>query len=351
VTYTLPGQTPTTCSFTVTVTDDEAPTVTCPGASSNGLSGGSCSMAVSGLNATYSDNCTGSTLAYALSGATTGSGSGQATGATFQAGVTTVTYTVTAAVGNPSACSSTVTVTVLQATVGTTDNSGAQLNDGVVCNGLKATLTSVSTGTVYNWSNGETTQSITVTPAGAETYTVTVTLGAGCTTTGQASVNVPGTATMNAVPAYGPLCPNDTLSVPFGSGLSGVTYAWRDHNPNVRHFGGQRRQHQHAGEEHHGGVADGAVCGDADVSGLHGPQGHVPGSGELLDDERRCAVARDGRGGLGCHDDHDGRCVGYAYHEQQWSLWLQPEERRHVHHPADAKPVVRQHGGAERFRG
>ena len=233
VTYTLPGQTPTTCSFTVTVTDDEAPTVTCPGASSNGLSGGSCSMAVSGLNATYSDNCTGSTLAYALSGATTGSGSGQATGATFQAGVTTVTYTVTDAVGNTSTCSGTVTVTVLQATVGTTDNSGAQMNDGVVCTGLKATLTSVSTGTAYAWSNGATTQSITVTPAGAETYTVTVTLGAGCTTTGQASVNLHSTATMNAVPDYGPLCHNDNLSVTFGSSLSGVTYAWRNNNPNV----------------------------------------------------------------------------------------------------------------------
>ncbi|MFM7399917.1 MAG: HYR domain-containing protein, partial [Bacteroidota bacterium] len=233
VTYTLPGQTPTTCSFTVTVTDDEAPTITCPGASSNGLSGGSCSMAVSGLNATYSDNCTGSTLAYALSGATTATGSGQATGSTFQAGTTTVTYTVTDAVGNTATCSGTVTVTVLPATVGTTDNSGAQMNDGIVCSGLKATLTSVSTGTAYAWSNGATTQSVTITPAGAETYTVTVTLGAGCTTSGQASVNLHSTATMNAVPDYGPLCHNDNLSVTFGSNLSGVTYAWRNNNPNV----------------------------------------------------------------------------------------------------------------------
>ncbi|MFN7833678.1 MAG: HYR domain-containing protein, partial [Bacteroidota bacterium] len=162
----------------------------------------------------------------------------QATGATFQAGVTTVTYTVTDAVGNTSTCSGTVTVTVLQATVGTTDNSGAQLNDGIVCTGLKATLTSVSTGTAYNWSNGETTQSITVTPAGSETYKVTVTLGAGCTTSGQASVNVHGTATMNAVPDYGPLCHNDNLSVTFGSSLSGVTYAWRNNNPNVGSLAG-----------------------------------------------------------------------------------------------------------------
>jgi hypothetical protein len=93
-------------------------------------------------------------------------------------------------VGNTATCSGTVTVTVLPATVGTTDNSGAQMNDGIVCSGLKATLTSVSTGTAYAWSNGATTQAITVTPAGAETYTVTVTLGAGCTTSGQASVNL-----------------------------------------------------------------------------------------------------------------------------------------------------------------
>jgi hypothetical protein len=38
---------------------------------------------------------------------------------------------------------------------------------------------------------------------------------------------------MNAVPDYGPLCHNDNLSVTFGSNLSGVTYAWRNDNPNV----------------------------------------------------------------------------------------------------------------------
>jgi hypothetical protein len=62
---------------------------------------------------------------------------------------------------------------------------------------------------------------------------VTVTLGAGCTTSGQASVNLHSQATMNAVPDYGPLCHNDNLSVTFGSNLSGVTYAWRNNNPNV----------------------------------------------------------------------------------------------------------------------
>ncbi|MFN9903977.1 MAG: hypothetical protein ACK55Z_35410, partial [bacterium] len=62
-------------------------------------------------------------------------------------------------------------------------------------------------------------------------------------------------------------------------------------------------------------------------------------------------MARDGRSGIGCDHDHDGRCVGYAYHERQRPLWLQPEEWRHLYNPADAQPVVRQHGGAERFRG
>lgn len=89
------------CSFTITVTDDEAPVFTCGG---NVLS---CVPVVNGLApGTVTDNCSGvATIDYTLSGATTGTGSNDASGTTFNAGITTVQYTVTDANGNSSTCS------------------------------------------------------------------------------------------------------------------------------------------------------------------------------------------------------------------------------------------------------
>lgn len=63
---------------------------------------------------TYSDNCSGSSISYALSGVTPGVGSGYVPGSTvFNEGVTVVTYTVTDAVGNTATCSFSVTVNCL----------------------------------------------------------------------------------------------------------------------------------------------------------------------------------------------------------------------------------------------
>jgi hypothetical protein len=100
-----------TCSFTVTVTDNQNPTVTCPGNKNATLSSG-CNTTQTGTAATVSDNCAGFALTYALSGATTGSGNGQVPGGQkFQAGVTTVLYTATDGDGTgATTCSFTITV-------------------------------------------------------------------------------------------------------------------------------------------------------------------------------------------------------------------------------------------------
>ncbi|MEZ4939657.1 MAG: HYR domain-containing protein [Saprospiraceae bacterium] len=100
------------CSFTVTVTDNEAPSVGCPTNQTVPPTISSpCATIVNGIDGTFNDNCPGSTLAYNLSGANTGSGSGQASGLSFNAGVTTVEYTATDAGGGlTSTCSFTVTV-------------------------------------------------------------------------------------------------------------------------------------------------------------------------------------------------------------------------------------------------
>ncbi len=98
-------------SFTVTVNaDKQNPTVTATTAITANTDAGHCYASVAVTNAAFGDNCAGSSLAYVLTGATTGSGSGQVGTATFNKGVTTITYTVTDASANFATATATVTV-------------------------------------------------------------------------------------------------------------------------------------------------------------------------------------------------------------------------------------------------
>ncbi|MCK4677796.1 MAG: HYR domain-containing protein, partial [Bacteroidales bacterium] len=93
------------CSFTVTVNDDEDPTVTnCPSNIIVNNDPGICGAVVNYAAPTFDDNCDGS----GLSGTMT---SGLVSGSLFPVGVTTVTYTYTDLAGNgPATCTFTVTV-------------------------------------------------------------------------------------------------------------------------------------------------------------------------------------------------------------------------------------------------
>ena len=94
-----------TCSFNVTVSDDEPPTVaSCPSNISTGVDAGTCEAIVTYTAPTFNDNCDGTGLAGTLT-------AGLASGATFPVGTTTVTYTYTDAAGNtPATCSFDVVV-------------------------------------------------------------------------------------------------------------------------------------------------------------------------------------------------------------------------------------------------
>jgi hypothetical protein len=96
------GQSTFTCAFTVTVTDNEPPTITCPGNISVNNDAGQCSAVVNYPAPVGTDNC---------SGATTAQTSGLASGVAFPVGVTTNVFTVTAANAQTATCSFTVTVT------------------------------------------------------------------------------------------------------------------------------------------------------------------------------------------------------------------------------------------------
>jgi PKD repeat protein len=93
--------------------DSESPQINCPGSKIvNGvaLPGGGCSAVVFGLDPQIEDDCPPVDLTYVLSGATTGSGVGNASGITFNEGITLVTYTATDGLGLKSDCSFTVEV-------------------------------------------------------------------------------------------------------------------------------------------------------------------------------------------------------------------------------------------------
>ncbi len=126
VTYssTLNGQ-PTTCSFTVTVVDNQPPTLTCPANITRNTDAGQCTATINVPNPTISDNCGGvggvTLLTWEMTGATLGNspvtGVNYVGNRVFNAGVTTITYTAEDAAGNSSTCTFTVTVNDTQAPV------------------------------------------------------------------------------------------------------------------------------------------------------------------------------------------------------------------------------------------
>src|SRR5436190_2088412 len=108
-----------TCTFTVTVVDNTAPTITCPTNITQNADAGVCNASVAVPSPTTFDNCGVVCQTWSYSGAT--SGSSPATGInfvgtkTFNVGVTTVTYVIKDAAGNSATCSCTVTVVDNQA--------------------------------------------------------------------------------------------------------------------------------------------------------------------------------------------------------------------------------------------
>jgi hypothetical protein len=109
------------CSFDVKVEDKQNPVVTCPVSNNNttrNANAGVCTYKVVGteFNATASDNCSSTTIKYALTGTTSGTGTSLAN-VVLNGGVTHVTWTATDASGNTASCIFDVTVKDIQAPV------------------------------------------------------------------------------------------------------------------------------------------------------------------------------------------------------------------------------------------
>ena len=143
VTYTVEdaaGNT-ATCNFTVTITDNENPTITCPGNVVQTADAGVCNAVVNGIAPTATnDNCAVTIQTWSLAGATTGNspavGINDASGETFNVGVTTVTYVVEDAAGNTATCNFTVTITDNENPTITCPANVSQTADAGVCNAV-----------------------------------------------------------------------------------------------------------------------------------------------------------------------------------------------------------------------
>jgi hypothetical protein len=102
------------CTFTLTVVDNQKPTITCPLSISvvGTITPPStlCKAIVTNIAPIVTDNCPMSSVSFTITGTTTASGSADASGTMFMQGLSTVTYIVTDMAGNKDSCKFTVTV-------------------------------------------------------------------------------------------------------------------------------------------------------------------------------------------------------------------------------------------------
>src|SRR5208337_3939645 len=127
-----------TCNYTVTITDTQNPTITCPGNYNQNDDPGVCNASVVTASPVTADNCSVTKLTWSMAGATVANspavGINNVGTYTFNTGVTTVTYTVYDAAGNSATCNYTVTITDTQNPTITCPGNYNQNDDPGVCN-------------------------------------------------------------------------------------------------------------------------------------------------------------------------------------------------------------------------
>jgi hypothetical protein len=188
------GDLQTVSTQTVTVTDLQAPSLTCPVFAQPLCQAAAGTYTIPSLTAT--DNCGIASIKYVITGATNRTGTGVNASGAFNAGVSIITWTVTDVNGNKSICSTTI---VLNTTLNATIPNVYAVPVGGVANTLyigygpaTLTLTAIPTGGTapytYFWSTGATTSSLVVSAGG--TYTVTVTDKYGCSVSTSKTIKV-----------------------------------------------------------------------------------------------------------------------------------------------------------------
>ena len=173
----------TECSFSVTVNDNELPTIGCPEDTTVDNDAGQCGATVTYTEPIGSDNCTGSTSVQVA---------GLGSGSFFPIGSTVETFEVTDASGNSDQCSFTVTVNDIEDPTITCPADITVSNDSGQCSAVVTYNTPVGQD---NCPNANTTQTAglgsgSTFPVGTTTETYEVTDAAGNTATCSFTVTV-----------------------------------------------------------------------------------------------------------------------------------------------------------------
>ncbi|MGC1471750.1 MAG: HYR domain-containing protein [Psychroserpens sp.] len=175
-----------TCTFTITVIDNENPTVTAPMDVTASTDVGACGANISIANATVTDNCAGSALSWEMTGVTLLTGTDQVGTQSFNIGITTITYTVADASGNTSTDTMEVVVAddedpVITAPADITISAGVncQVNSlslGAASSGDNCGVANVTNDAVPPYVVGDTVVTWTVTDNAGNTSTDTQTI-------------------------------------------------------------------------------------------------------------------------------------------------------------------------------
>ncbi len=159
--------------------------------------------------------CNGSIVSFTASGATTYQWNpiGSTSQTVYVTPTTNSTYTLIGTDANGCVSSDTVSVFVFAVPV-------VNLDPTFICLGYNTTLDAGNAGCTFDWSTGETTQTITVSDSG--NYSVVVTSANGCASLGQTVVTVGGNITAN--PTTVNICSGATATL--NAGNPGSTYSW-----------------------------------------------------------------------------------------------------------------------------
>ena len=131
------------------------------------------------------------------------------------------TYSVDLTVVNSAGCQNQI-----QQVVTVFPNPVIVVNDAGMCENTQATLNGPAGYSQYSWDNGQTTQSITVSPLSTQNFILTVTDINGCTGNDTAAVNVDPIPTANAG-IDDTICEGTNANL---SGMGGVLYTWNPGN-------------------------------------------------------------------------------------------------------------------------
>ena len=242
-----------TCSFTVTVNDAQAPTfTTCPAGVIRNTDAGQCYATYTPVQPTFADNCAVTALTWVMTGATTGSSPAtginfvpstqfQTTGTTGT-GLTTITYTIKDAAGNTTTCVTTVRVNDAAIPVITVPPATK-----FVCVGSDAVFSvTASAGTgnplTYQWQQwngsawaniaGATTNTLTIPTVSfaqnTNTYRVVLTGRCSVVISDVATLYVNPLPTVTLVTSIPPsLTPSQSLNITANVSPAGGSFVWR----------------------------------------------------------------------------------------------------------------------------